>query len=207
MPEMTAVQPVSAAQVSTPQGELPSGLSQFSSLMNQELNNNTTNNAVQVTPDAITLPVQPAGEPETTGDILLSMVNEAVALNMNGELFAPVSENENSEGAEGSLSGSGDLLKVDSSGQIALAKFIAPEELTKMGKNLFAESSGSGQPIICAPGTSGTGQVLSSTLEMSNVDLAEEFVKMIISQRGYQANSRIVSTSDELMAELVNLTR
>jgi flagellar hook protein FlgE len=92
-------------------------------------------------------------------------------------------------------------------GQIALAKFIAPEELTKMGKNLFAESSGSGQPIICAPGTSGTGQVLSSTLEMSNVDLAEEFVKMIISQRGYQANSRIVSTSDELMAELVNLTR
>ncbi|RJQ55773.1 MAG: flagellar hook protein FlgE [Nitrospiraceae bacterium] len=92
-------------------------------------------------------------------------------------------------------------------GQIALAKFVSPTELTKMGKNLFAESSGSGQPIITAPGTSGTGQVLSSTLELSNVDLAEEFVKMIISQRGYQANSRIVSKSDELMAELVNLTR
>ncbi|RJQ45446.1 MAG: flagellar hook protein FlgE [Nitrospiraceae bacterium] len=92
-------------------------------------------------------------------------------------------------------------------GQVALAKFIAPTELTKMGRNLFAESTNSGQPVISVPGTSGTGQILSNTLELSNVDLAEEFVKMIISQRGFQANSRIVSTSDELMAELVNLKR
>ncbi|MBI5741645.1 MAG: flagellar hook protein FlgE [Nitrospirae bacterium] len=92
-------------------------------------------------------------------------------------------------------------------GQIALAKFVSPTALTKMGKNIYAESTDSGQPIISTPGTSGTGQVLSNTLELSNVDLAEEFVKMIISQRGFQANSRIVSTSDELMAELVNLKR
>lgn len=120
MPEMNAVQTVSAAPVSTSKGELPSGLSQFSSLMNQELNNKTANNAVQVTPDAITLPVQPAGEPETTGDILLGMVNEAVTLNMNGELFAPGSENENSEGTEGLQSRPGDLLKIDSSGENGL---------------------------------------------------------------------------------------
>lgn len=92
-------------------------------------------------------------------------------------------------------------------GQVALAKFIAPTELSKMGKNVYAESTGSGQPVISVPGASGTGQVVSNTLELSNVDLAEEFVKMIISQRGFQANSRIVSTSDELMAELVNLKR
>ncbi|MBI4848404.1 MAG: flagellar hook protein FlgE [Nitrospirae bacterium] len=92
-------------------------------------------------------------------------------------------------------------------GQIALAKFLSPTELTKMGKNLYAESTDSGQPVISVPGTSGTGQVMSNTLELSNVDLAEEFVKMIISQRGFQANSRIVSTSDELMQELVNLKR
>lgn len=92
-------------------------------------------------------------------------------------------------------------------GQIALAKFLAPTELTKMGKNLYAESTDSGQPVISTPGTSGTGQVMSNTLELSNVDLAEEFVRMIISQRGFQANSRIVSTSDELMQELVNLKR
>jgi flagellar hook protein FlgE len=91
--------------------------------------------------------------------------------------------------------------------QIALAKFIAPTELTKMGRNLYAESFESGQPIISTPGDTGTGHILANTLELSNVDLAEEFVKMIISQRGFQANSRIVSTSDELMMELVNLKR
>lgn len=92
-------------------------------------------------------------------------------------------------------------------GQIALAKFLAPTEITKMGKNLYAESNDSGQPIITVPGTSGTGVVMSNTLELSNVDLAEEFVRMIISQRGFQANSKMVSTSDELMQELINLKR
>jgi flagellar hook protein FlgE len=92
-------------------------------------------------------------------------------------------------------------------GQVALAKFLAPTEVKKMGKNLYSESSESGQPIISIPGASGTGVVLSNTLELSNVDLAEEFVKMIISQRGFQANSKMVSTSDELMQELINLKR
>lgn len=91
--------------------------------------------------------------------------------------------------------------------QIALAKFLAPTGLTKMGKNLYAESNESGQPVIGTPGGAGLGQILSNTLELSNVDLAEEFVKMIMSQRGFQANSRIVSTTDELMQELVNLKR
>ncbi len=91
--------------------------------------------------------------------------------------------------------------------KIALGKFVNPSGLTKMGRNLYAESYDSGQPIITAPGDTGAGQVLSNTLELSNVDLALEFVKMIISQRGFQANSRIVSTTDELMVELVNLKR
>jgi len=91
--------------------------------------------------------------------------------------------------------------------QIALAKFLSTSELTKMGRNLWSESTKSGQPVISTPGTSGTGTVLSSTLEQSNVDLAEEFVKMIMSQRGFQANSRMISTSDELMMEVVNLKR
>jgi flagellar hook protein FlgE len=91
--------------------------------------------------------------------------------------------------------------------QLALAKFISPTGLTKMGKGLYAESTESGQPVISAAGSSGTGAVLSNTLELSNVDLAEEFVKMILSQRGFQANSRVITTSDELMQELVNLKR
>ncbi|MBE0602747.1 MAG: flagellar hook-basal body complex protein, partial [Deltaproteobacteria bacterium] len=92
-------------------------------------------------------------------------------------------------------------------GQIALAKFIAPTELVKLGGNLYGESSGSGQPIVSSPGTSGLGDIASNTLELSNVDLAQEFVNMITAQRGFQANSRIITTTDELMAEVVNLKR
>jgi flagellar hook protein FlgE len=91
--------------------------------------------------------------------------------------------------------------------RIVLAKFIAPAGLIKLGDNLYAESYESGQPIVTQPGNTGTGSVLSNTLELSNVDLAAEFVKMIIMQRGFQANSKMVSTSDELMMELVNLKR
>lgn len=92
-------------------------------------------------------------------------------------------------------------------GQVALARFVAPTGLTKLGRNLYSESIDSGQPIVGMPVTSGLGRVLANSLELSNVDLAEEFVKMISSQRGFQANSRIITTTDELMQELVNLKR
>ena len=92
-------------------------------------------------------------------------------------------------------------------GQVALAKFLAPEALAKLGRNLFAASADSGQPIVGAANTSGLGRVLSNALELSNVDLAAEFVKMITAQRGFQANSRVITTTDELLQELVNLKR
>jgi len=92
-------------------------------------------------------------------------------------------------------------------GQVALARFIAPEGLTKQGGNLFTESFDSGPPIVGQPGSSGMGNILSSTLELSNVDLANEFVAMISAQRGFQANSRVVSATDEILNELVNLRR
>jgi flagellar hook protein FlgE len=90
-------------------------------------------------------------------------------------------------------------------GQVALAKFIAPTSLTKLGRNLFAESFGSGQPIIGTPDTSGLGKVDSNSLELSNVDLANEFVKMIAAQRGFEANSKIITTTDSLLQTLTNL--
>ncbi len=92
-------------------------------------------------------------------------------------------------------------------GQIALAKFAAPTELTKLGRNLYGESYSSGQPIVGAASSGGLGRVLSNTLELSNVDLAEEFIRMISAQRGFQANSRIITTTDDLLQELVNLKR
>jgi flagellar hook protein FlgE len=92
-------------------------------------------------------------------------------------------------------------------GQIALAKFTAPDGLAKLGRNLYAESFDSGQPLIGMANTAGLGRVLSNSLELSNVDLADEFVKMISAQRGFEANSKIITTTDELLQELVNLKR
>ncbi len=92
-------------------------------------------------------------------------------------------------------------------GQVVLADFISPWGLNKVGRSLFSESSGSGQPTIGLPGTGGRGRVASSSLEMSNVDMASEFVKMITTQRSYQANARVITTSDDLLAELMNIKR
>ena len=76
-----------------------------------------------------------------------------------------------------------------------------------MGQNLFAESGSSGQPVIALPQTGGFGSVLGSTLELSNVDLAQEFVTLIQTQQAFQAAARIITTSDDLLTETVNLTR
>jgi flagellar hook protein FlgE len=92
-------------------------------------------------------------------------------------------------------------------GQVALARFIAPTGLTKLGRNLFGETFDSGQPIVGTAGTSGLGRVLSSTLELSNVDLAAEFVKMITAQRAFEANSKVITTTDDLLQVLVNMKR
>lgn len=91
--------------------------------------------------------------------------------------------------------------------QVALAKFVAPTQLTKLGRNLYSESFDSGFATIGTPGKGGLGRVLSNSLELSNVDMAEEFVRMISAQRGFQANSRIITTSDELLQEMINLKR
>ena len=92
-------------------------------------------------------------------------------------------------------------------GQVLLADFASPTGLASSGMNLYKETYDSGQPLIGEPGSAGRGLVQSSTLELSNVDIAREFVNMITAQRGFQANSKIITTTDELLAELVNLKR
>lgn len=91
--------------------------------------------------------------------------------------------------------------------QLALARFADPQGLVRAGKNAFAESGPSGQPLVGSATSAGLGKILSNTLELSNVDLGESFIEMIAFQRGFQANSRVVTTSDELLQELVNLKR
>jgi len=107
----------------------------------------------------------------------------------------------------GTLTGSFDNGMTRTLGQIAVANFNSPSNLQSVGKNLFSESPGSGQVIVGSPGNQGMGLVRPSTLELSNVDLATEFVKMITAQRGFQANSKVVTTSDEVLAELMNIKR
>jgi flagellar hook protein FlgE len=91
--------------------------------------------------------------------------------------------------------------------QITLANFSNPSDLTKEGGNLFASNNKTGDAYKYAPGVSGTGKINPNSLEQSNVDLATEFVKMIVAQRGFQANSRVITTSDEILQELMNLKR
>ncbi|MEG6534064.1 flagellar basal body rod protein FlgG [Caldibacillus thermoamylovorans] len=95
---------------------------------------------------------------------------------------------------------------VDTIGNIALARFSNAEGLNKAGGNLFQSSANSGKPQF-GIGGGAYGTVVSGKLEMSNVDLSEEFTEMIVAQRGFQANSRIITTSDEILQELVNLKR
>ena|SRR5690625_449295 len=93
-------------------------------------------------------------------------------------------------------------------GYIALANFSNPAGLEKVGSNLYVDSPNAGLgDTLLQPDSNGMGKIVASTLEMSNVDLAEEFTEMIVAQRGFQANTRIITTSDEILQELVNLKR
>lgn len=91
--------------------------------------------------------------------------------------------------------------------QLGLANFLSPTGLTRMGQNLFAESRLSGQPVISFAESGAMGSVLGNTLELSNVDLADQFVRLIKTQQAFQASARVISTTDDLLTETVNLTR
>ena len=91
--------------------------------------------------------------------------------------------------------------------QIAMANFSNPEGLTKMGDTSFREGVNSGTPQLGSPGSGRRGEIMTGSLEMSNVDLAQEFTNLIIAQRGFQATSRVITTSDQVLEELVNIKR
>ncbi|MET0520789.1 MAG: flagellar hook protein FlgE, partial [Jiangellaceae bacterium] len=92
-------------------------------------------------------------------------------------------------------------------GQVAMATFKNPTGLEKIGDSSFRSTVNSGYAQVGQPGSAGMGSVVTGALEMSNVDLAQEFTNLVIAQRGFQANSRIITTSDELLQELVSMKR
>ena len=96
-------------------------------------------------------------------------------------------------------------------GQIAMCKFTNAEGLSQEGNSYFIPTRNTGaegyNPTVFAPGSNGLGRTVANRLEMSNVELSKEFTDMIVTQRGFQANSRIITVSDEMLQELVNLKR
>jgi flagellar hook protein FlgE len=91
--------------------------------------------------------------------------------------------------------------------QIALAKFENPEALFKMGQNRYRESRLSGQATLGAPQAGGRGRVSSKTIESSTTDIANEFINLMTAERNFQANSRVIGVSDQMMQEVLNLKR
>jgi flagellar hook protein FlgE len=92
-------------------------------------------------------------------------------------------------------------------GQVALSSFEAPDQMQRIGSNLYAETPGGGPANIGEPGSGTRGSLTAGALEQSNVDLASEFIRMIAAQRGFQANSKTLTTADQLLAELMTIKR
>ena len=110
-------------------------------------------------------------------------------------------------GADGTVSVSHADKGTVSVGKVSLANFANPRGLMQSGSNYYVETVNSGNPVLCDPGTGGTGALKANALEMSNVDLSNEFADMIVTQRGFQANTRVITVSDTMLEELINLKR
>ncbi len=146
-----------------------------------------------------------------------SFVNDAMTTTQFARSSTTVFQSSNGYGS-GDLNGvdvdtDGVITGIYSNGQlielnrVALAKFLNTQELHKEGGNLYRETRDSGQAITAHPGTNGLGDISPNSLEQSNVDIANEFVKMITSQRGFQANSKIITTVDQMLSETISMKR
>jgi len=139
------------------------------------------------------------GITQTSADSVIS------ALKQNGSAAATLSNY--------SIDQNGYIVGVFSNGktkklaQIMLATFSNLNGLTSVGENLFSVSANSGDPLVQEPGQASGTTIQSGVLEQSNVDLSQEFTKMIISQRGFQASARVITASDQLLQEITNLIR
>ncbi|MFQ5427402.1 MAG: flagellar hook protein FlgE [Thermodesulfobacteriota bacterium] len=146
-----------------------------------------------------------AGGTGTDGTTQYGVGSSLLSLKQDG--FAPGTLQRLDVGTDGLITGVFSNGTNRSIARIMLADFPNLTGLSSAGSGLFSETSSSGQRLLNAPGSGGVGMLRASTLELSTVDIAQEFVKMITAQRGFQANSRIITTTDALLAELVNLKR
>jgi len=136
---------------------------------------------------------------------LTSQTSEFAAVYQDGSPIGTLSSF--SIGEDGTIAGSFSNGLTRSVGQVAIATFTNPEGLIDAGNNEFRVGPNSGDPLVTTPLEFGGGRVISGALELSNVDLSKEFIDMILTQTGYSASSRVISTTDELMDQLLLLGR
>ena len=112
-----------------------------------------------------------------------------------------------SVGADGVITGGFSNNRTRSLGQVVIATFNNDAGLVDRANNLFQIGPNSGSALITPPGNFGTGQIVGGALELSNVDLGQEFIEMITTSTGYSASSRVISTADQLIQQLLVLGR
>jgi flagellar hook protein FlgE len=110
-------------------------------------------------------------------------------------------------GSDGTLSGVYSNGRSKPIAQLSVANFANPKGLIAAGDSKFRRSNAAGEALMGSPGIGGRGELNAGTLEMSNVELAQEFTNLILAQRGFQASSRVITASDEMIQDLVNLRR
>jgi len=157
------------------------------------------------TQNPMTITFDAGGTTDASGLTQFSSSSNAIARSQDG-YRAGVLESVNID-RYGNVSGSYGNGITRKLAQIVLGVFTNPNGLMKTGDNLYAESPNSQIVLIRSAGEDIPSTIISGALEMSNVDLAQEFTNMIIAQRGFQANARVITTSDEMLTELVNLKR
>lgn len=138
-----------------------------------------------------------------TGTTQYGSVSAIQNINQNG--YAPGSASAIAIDDQGNLTASYTNGQIKKIARLALANFPNINGMQRRGGTLYSETVSSGQPLINKPGVGGMGTISSSMLEESNVDLAGEIIKMIIIQRGYEANSKVISTTDAMMNTLINI--
>lgn len=155
--------------------------------------------------------IKPDEAPNTSGDEGANLFDDAGVLTPAegevGPIRIPTTAKEVNIGPDGNITYqdlNGDL---QWAGQLVMAKFPNAGGLAKVGGNYYQQTTNSGVAYAQVATVAGMGKVVAGAVEMSNVDLSEEFTEMIVAQRGFQANTRIITTSDEILQELVNLKR
>ena len=145
------------------------------------------------------------GTPDTSA--LIDITLDPAALTLTPPVVAPTELTSYTFGSDGTLRGVfSDGIQRDMA-RLASADFANVMGLEKIGESAYRASANSGLPQLGVPGEGGRGTMIQGALEMSNVDLAAEFTNLILAQRGFQASSRVITTSDQVLEELVNIKR